>query len=227
MRGFRGVLSDFGRSDFGRIAALLLGVTLVGSGCTTDDAGADNLRPAATAESPGAAWFDEYPALTVTLVEGGDPAALVRTMYGEELRPAATKAAADRAAADDGTWVAAGKIDGWTFVWEDDGWQGSDLAKAEALSRGTRLVSAFWNANDVALATVANNGRVTRQFDRVSRTEPDRALGSALPDEGWLDWDHDWTGAMLTLQSRLTGLPLANPSWLDDAGVRFWTAGTD
>lgn len=208
-------------------------VVLLVATCTACSAGPDEvddaatLRAARTAASPGSGWYDEYPAATVTLVEGTDPAAAVRALYGDDAVQVTSLAAAKSVADDDRAWVAAGKVGDWTFVWEDNGWQGSDAAKAAALSRGTRLVSAFWNVNEVAVATVADNGQVTRQFDPESRTNPANAVGAPLPDEEWLDWDHDWVGSLLRLQSRLTGQRIADPSWLRQPGVRFWTHPED
>lgn len=197
--------------------------------CTADPDEDDvaTLRAAQTG-SPNGAWYDDYPAATVTLIEDADPAGAVRTMYGSDAVQMASKEAAEQAASGgEQDWVAAGKIGDWTFVWEDNGWQGSDADKAAALSRGTHLVSAFWNVNELALATVADDGRVTRQFDPATRTDPANAVGNPLPDEEWLDWDHDWVGSLLRLQSRLTGQRIADPSWLGRPQVRFWTHAED
>lgn len=217
MTRFRGVLSLF-----------LLGALVATASCTTDPGAAAPGDPGASpAELHGAqlgpsAWFDEYPALTVTLVRGADPARVVRAMYPDGLTEVADARAAAASPADH-AWVAAGSIDDWSFVWEDNGFQGSDLKRAEALSQDSRLVSAFWNDNDLAVATVAENGVVTRQFEPIYRTDPQNTIGRPLPEEGWLDWDHDSTGSMLKLQSELTGNSTADPSWLSRPGVRFWT----
>ena len=206
-------------------AALLVAACAACSADPDEVDDAATLRPAQTATSPGSVWYDEYPAATVTLVEDADPTTAVRTLYGYDAVRVTSLAAAKKVA--DRAWVAAGKVGDWTFVWEDDGWQGSDVAKAAALSRGTRLVSAFWNVNDVAVATVADDGHVTRQFDPESRTNATNAVGTPLPDEEWLDWDHDWVGSLLRLQSRLTGQRIADPSWLRQPGVSFWTHPED
>lgn len=221
----------FTRSVLVRASVAAVLVAALGACSAEPDDPDDDLaamRAAQTAGSPAGAWYDDYPAATVTLVEHTDPTAAVRTLYGSDAVQSESLEAA-RSSTDDGErdWVAAGRIGDWTFVWEDNGWQGSDVDKAAALSRGTRLVSAFWNVNALALATVANNGQVTRQFDPDSRTNPENAVGAPLPDEDWLDWDHDWVGSLLRLQSRLTGQRIADPSWLRQPNVRFWTHPTD
>jgi hypothetical protein len=218
MTRFRGVLSLF-----------LLGAVVVTASCTTDpgaaapgDPGESRAELHGAQLGPSNAWFDKYPALTVTLVRGADPARVVREMYPDGLTevPDASRAAA---VPTDHAWLAAGSIDDWVFVWENNGFQGSDVKRAEALSQGTRLVSAFWNDKDVAVATIAENGAVTRQFEPANRTDPQNTIGRPLPAEDWLDWEHDRTGAMLQLQAEVTGQATADPSWLKRPGVRFWT----
>jgi hypothetical protein len=215
----------------GVVALLVALLTALTGACSTEPDDPDDdlaaMRAAETAGSPASAWYDDYPAATVTLVEGADPTTAVRTLYGGEAVQSESLDAARSTAGADREWVAAGRIGDWTFVWEDNGWQGSDVDKAAALSRGTRLVSAFWNVNELAVATVADDGQVTRQFDPESRTNPANAVGTPLPDEDWLDWDHDWIGSLLRLQSRLTGERIADPSWLRQPTVRFWTHPTD
>lgn len=206
----------------------MLAVTLVASSCATSPDEGAGAEGGSSAQLLGAetglskAWFHEYPAVTVTLVRGSDPAGVVRAMYPDDLTEVPGEAAA-RATPEDHAWVAAGSIDGWTFVWEDNGFQGTDLDAVEELSRGTRLVSAFWNVNDLIVATVAEDGVVTRQFEPANRTDARNTIGTPLPAEGWLDWDHDPTGSILRLQAQLTAGSMADPSWLERSGVRFWT----
>src|SRR4051794_5560135 len=121
MTRFRGVLS-----------LVLVGAVLATASCTTDpgaaapgDPGDSQAELHGAQLGPSSAWFDEYPALTITLVKGADPARVVRAMYPDGLTEVADASTA-AAAPSDHSWVAAGAIDDWTFVWEDNGFQGSD-----------------------------------------------------------------------------------------------------
>jgi uncharacterized protein DUF6461 len=169
-------------------------------------------------------WVEDYGAVCVSMVRGVAPAKAV-----EELTAGRAKAFANRedaedwvaGSADDGSyWIGAGQVGQWTFVWEDNGFQGSLDRTAARLSAGSVFVSAYWNVNAVEAFTYARDGQVVRQFDPVL-DPPGGGSGDALPAETRLDWE-DAEASMLRLQSTVTGEQAADPAWLDAPGVSFW-----
>jgi Family of unknown function (DUF6461) len=110
--------------------------------------------------------------------------------------------------------VAAGQVDGWAFVLEDNGFQGTRPEVLRAVSAGTEALSVFTNVNGNTKFNHAVDGEVRTAFDPCSParrwgSEPDalvelmRTVG--LSDEERLD---DGLGAALRLADRITGVHL-------------------
>jgi Family of unknown function (DUF6461) len=118
-------------------------------------------------------------------------------------------------------WLGAGRIGRWTFVWEDNGYECSLHRPAVRTSAHGRFTSVFWNVNALEGFTYANKGHIVRQFDPVY---PGRHAGHGKPlrAEAGLPWRKHPERAMLRLQSRLTGKPVARPGWLRRTHVHFW-----
>ena len=84
-------------------------------------------------------WTGTQDGLCISLVFGIDPADTARALCPPDLLafPSALAASAwvMNSASFDRTWLAAGKIDDWTFVWEDNGFQGADLDRGKSLGQ--------------------------------------------------------------------------------------------
>ena len=125
----------------------------------------------------------------------------------------------------DAVWFATGRVDGWTFIWEANGWQGASPENAARLSQGGSLVSMFWNVNSLMTFIAAEDGVVTRQFDPLFHDHdppPTDDVGPRHPSEAGLDWEESPRLSGLALLATLTGTEPAHPSWLSAPGVRFW-----
>jgi len=178
-----------------------------------------------TPDSSGAGldWVEDYEAVCVSMVRGVAPAKAVEELTSGRARTFPSRVAAEdwvvASDDDDRYWIAAGQIGDWTFVWEDNGFQGSLDRSAVRLSAGTVFVSAYWNVNAVETFTLARNGHIVRQFDPV--LDRNGGTGDALPAEARLDWDEAEV-SMLRLQATITDEEPASWSWLDAPGVSFW-----
>jgi len=168
-------------------------------------------------------WVEDYEAVCVSMVRGVAPAKAVEELTSGRARTFPSRVAAEdwvvASDDDDRYWIAAGQIGDWTFVWEDNGFQGSLDRSAVRLSAGTVFVSAYWNVNAVETFTLARNGHIVRQFDPV--LDRNGGTGDALPAEARLDWDEAEV-SMLRLQATITDEEPASWSWLDAPGVSFW-----
>ena len=174
-------------------------------------------------------WTETYDGLCVSLVLGAEPGEAVRSLCPPDLLTFPSSAAATAWVRDsvafDRTWLATGKVGDWTFVWEDNGFQGADLDRAKSLATETTFVSMFWNVNSLMSFTLARHGQIVRQFDPLFHDDdpsPVPAVGQPLLDEAGLDWETEPRLSGLTLLSRLTGTEPANPAWLNRAEVTFW-----
>jgi hypothetical protein len=168
---------------------------------------------------------EDYEAVCVAVVRDLTPAQAVRKLTGGVARRFASRARAEdwsyRGNDYDRDTIAAGRLHGWTFLWEDFGYKCSLPEAAARTSSDRRFASVYWDINATERFTYAIDGRVRRQFDPVldrRRTGEGRRLAA----EAGLRWWHRPEISMLRLQSRLTGLPVATPSWLDRPGVQFW-----
>jgi hypothetical protein len=61
----------------------------------------------------------------------------------------------------------AAALDGWTLLVEPNGWAATMAGDLGAMSRGTEIVSIFWNVNGLAEITVARDGVVAAQVHEV------------------------------------------------------------
>lgn len=169
-------------------------------------------------------WVEDYEAVCVSLVQGMSPEEAVAKLTAGRARAFPTRVAAEDWVADsddyDRNWIVAGRVGDWTFIWEDNGFQGSLEEVAARMSVRSPFVSVFWNVNAVEAFTYARDGHVVRQFDPYAHDD-DAGTGDALPAESGLDWD-DAEVSMLRLQAAITGEPIANMSWLGAAGVSYW-----
>jgi len=174
-------------------------------------------------------WTGHYDGLCFSLLLGAEPGEVVRSLCPPDLLMFPSAAAAAAWVSDsvgfDRTWLATGKVGDWTFVWEDNGFQGADPHRAASLAAESTFVSMFWNVNSLMSFTLARDGQIVRQFDPLFHDDdpsPVPAIGDPLPDEADLDWETEPRLSGLTLLSRLTGTEPANPVWLDRSEVSFW-----
>src|SRR3954453_13711547 len=140
-------------------------------------------------------WVEDYDALCVTLVRGMNPADALASLLQGDGRPFGTRAEAEDwvAASEDydRNWLAAGEVDGWTFIWEENGWRGADPDTAANFSRQCLAVSGFWKLNAVMSFVVGGGGEVRRPFDPLFHDDspaPTTEVGERLPDEAGFDW---------------------------------------
>ena len=174
-------------------------------------------------------WTGAYDGLCVSLVRGPDPAAAVRALCPPDLASFPSAATASDwvrdTAAYDRTWLATGWVGDWTFVWEDNGFQGADPERAAILAANATFASIFWNVNSLMSFTLAEHGRIVRQFDPLFHDDdpsPVPATGDPLPEETGLDWETEPRLSGLTVLSRVTGTEPVSPAWLSLPGVTFW-----
>ena len=172
--------------------------------------------PDATPTDPVALTFD-YVAATIGFARGVGVDEVIRLVAGEE----APRFASDEAAV---AWIDADPdygrvfgyayaVDDWTFLWEDNGFRGSDPGVAARLSRRGEFASLFWNVNLDMAFTYARAGKVVRQFDPFA---VEQGQGAPLRQEKGLDLtDAGMPASGLELLSRITGLPVVDLSWRD------------
>ena len=173
-------------------------------------------------------WVAGWDALCVSLVRP-----LTAIDAAQAIAQAHVQEFADRQAAEDWvfgseeydrSWFATGEVDGWTFVWETNGWQGVNGENVVRLSDRGDLYSTFWNVNSVMSFVVATHGRVIRQFDPLFHDDASASLdvGPRLDAEEGLDWEDSPRTSGLTLLSQAAGVRPVTPAWLDAPGVHFW-----
>jgi Family of unknown function (DUF6461) len=166
-------------------------------------------------------WLDEKglgQAFCLTFVRDADALAVLRR-FGVD--PATLRSVAGIAEAAGGPFdpiIVAGRLDGWVFVLEDNGFQGSRAEVLRAVSAGTEAVSVFTNVNGNTRFGHAVGGLVRTEFDPCS---PARRWGSdpdalvplmrlvGLPDAEDSGWFSDGLGAALRLADRITGVHLS------------------
>jgi len=173
-------------------------------------------------------WIEGCDALCLTLTRTpADEAVLLLALSDLSEFPDvdAAEAWVEQATAYDRAWFATGTIDGWTFVWEENGWQGVMPEVALRLAGGGLLVSAFWNVNALMSFLVVDCGSLLRQFDPLfhdDKEPPTESVGMGLEAEAGLDWKRAPRLSSLTLLSTIGGTRSVAPSWLKEPGVRFW-----
>lgn len=181
--------------------------------------------PVAVRRRQGVAWVEDYEAVCVSLVRGVAPRRAVRLLTAGDAQPLAGRAEAeqwiDEGSDDDRYRIAVGHVGPWTFLWEDNGYDGSLAGVARRLSLVTSMVSFYWNVNADEQFTYAVHGRLVRYFDPVFYKR-NGGVGKRLRKEIGMRWWSHPEVAMVRLQASLTGQPVANPSWLDGPDVTYW-----
>lgn len=174
-------------------------------------------------------WVEDVDALCLTVVADCSPEEAARVVALHELAEFADVAAAEQwvtqAVHYDRSWFATGTIDGRTFVWEDNGWQGVTEPTATRLAGGGALASMFWNVESAMKLVVFDAGRVIRSFDPLFHDDvepPAPVVGRPLDAEAGLDWEDAPRLSGLAVIARVCGTPPVQPSWLTLPGVRFW-----
>ena len=179
-------------------------------------------------------WTEENFASCISIVEGVSPDEAVHTISGGSAQRFSSREEAEAWSREEDEddphavriWVAAGDIDGRTFVWEDNGFGGSDENTAERLSFAGAFVSMYWNVNSLMTFTFAKKGRVEMQFEALYA--PDDDQWRLFESEGATrvaddDWEEAPEAHGLALQAQLLGLPAAvGPALLDDPDVEYW-----
>lgn len=170
------------------------------------------------------AWVQTNEAVCVSLIRSSDPGRAVRLLTSGDLLPLAWPANAESwidTGSYDRYWIAVGRVGKWTFLWEDNGYDGSLPRIARRLSVGTVFASFYWNVNSDEQFTYASHGRIVRSFDPIL-DKRNGGVGAPLPAEAGLHWKSAPELSMVRLQSLITRRPLANPDWLRRQGVTFW-----
>jgi hypothetical protein len=140
----------------------------------------------------------------VTFVAGADVASVARG-FGGRAGDATTMTLRDVDARAGEDLVAVRSLGPWVLAVEINGWQGSRAEVLTRISRGTRVVSAFWNVNALTWFSYAVEGRVLTGFEAMSPESRQGAEPDALEAaRAGLPWD-DFIPAMLALVGRLTG----------------------
>lgn len=236
MSGKRGL-----RVAVGSFAALTVSMTVVGCGT----AGADRTTPSSqaaasdqTLTTPSRAasslaaqpnpnpvgWVANSVAVCVTVVQGVTPKQAVRRLTADGARRFSSRSKAVNwtyHGSDDRYWIGAGRVAGWTFVWEDNGYE-CDLSRpVKRTSAHGKYASIYWDVNDLEGFNYAVKGRIRRSFDPVY---PGRRHGRGKPlrAEKGLPWGRRPEVSMVRLQGRVTGIEVARPGWLRRPGVHFW-----
>jgi hypothetical protein len=173
-------------------------------------------------------WLETWDAVCVTLVRTLPPRDAAAAFSDGGVHEFATFDDAQAWACDEDTEdtlrvaVAAGTVGGWTFLWEDNGFQGVTKQLAVSLSAGSgESVSMFWNVNGVTSFMATRDGVVTRWFEPSFHDEETEGetVGAPLPAEAVIDWESEPVSAGLQLLAAVTGTEVANPSWLRRPGV--------
>jgi hypothetical protein len=174
-------------------------------------------------------WTANWDALCASLLRPLSAEEAARAIALEDFTPFPDRESAEdwvsQSETYDTAWFATGQVDGWTFIWEANGWQGATPENADRLSQRGSLVSMFWNVNSLMTFIAAEDGVVTRQFDPLFHDDdPSQTgdVGPRHPFEAGLDWEESPRMSGLALLATLTGTEPAQPSWLSAPGVRFW-----
>ncbi|GAA3749822.1 hypothetical protein GCM10022225_37590 [Plantactinospora mayteni] len=165
-------------------------------------------------------WLEEdglHEAFCLTFVRDPDDSAVLRR-FGVD--PASLRALTGIARATELPFdhlVLGGRLDGWVFVLEENGFQGSRTEVLRAVSGGTEAVSVFTNVNSDRQFAHAVDGILRTGFDPSS---PVRRWGAApdalvplmrqvgLPESGDAGWNDAGLDAGLDLADLITGVHL-------------------
>ncbi|MFY1692211.1 DUF6461 domain-containing protein [Plantactinospora sp. WMMB782] len=165
-------------------------------------------------------WLDDTnlrEAFCLTFVRDRDESAVLRR-FGADPASLRSLAGADQATPSPLTpLVLAGRLDGWVFVLEENGYQGSRIEVLRAVSGGTEALSVYTNVNGNRRFAHAVHGVLRTGFDPGS---PVRRWGEApdalvplmrrvgLPDRGDPGWSSAGLEAALRLADLVTGVHL-------------------
>ncbi|WP_084102395.1 DUF6461 domain-containing protein [Demequina sp. NBRC 110051] len=177
-------------------------------------------------------WVATWDALCVSVTRNS-PARVTAAIAGSDLREFADQDSASNWLRDDhGSrrfdprgWFATGTVDDWTFVWEDNGYQGITPATAFKMADGHRLESMFWNVNLQMRFIEVRDRAVTRNFVPFAWGQEWSwvgELGEPLPGEADLAWVDAPQLSGLALLSMTAGIRAVFPDWLDLPDTRFW-----
>jgi len=179
-------------------------------------------------------WTEENIAACISIVDGVSGDEAVHTITGGSAQRFASQEEALAWAFEEDEddphsvriWIATGEVEGRTFIWEDNGFGGSDENTATRISFAGSFASMYWNVNGLMTFTFAKVGRVETQFD--ASFAPDDDTWRLLESEGATRVsDEEWEDAPekhgLALQAQLLGLSeAASPDWLNDESVEYW-----
>lgn len=174
-------------------------------------------------------WIVDWEGLCVSLVRPLSPEEAAKSIALADFHSFEDRRAAEtwveQSATYDTSWFATGEIDGWTFLWEANGWQGVTPEKAIRLAGSGVLYSIFWNVNSQMTFLAVEDAMVIRQFDPVfhdQATPPTAEVGARLAAEAELDWEGTPRTSGLSLLASLTGVAPIEPLCLVASDVRFW-----
>jgi hypothetical protein len=176
-------------------------------------------------------WANEYEAICLTIVAGADVNTAVRAIAKGAERPVADYDGAvawiSRDSEDLLVFIAAGEVSGTTFVWEDNGFSGSDDEIAKDLSRGGRFVSVYWNVNALSSFVFAVDGEVIVRMDELvfapEAPEWDLLETAGAHRVSGDDWEEQPRANALLIQAERMGLTTAvDLSLMDAPTTRFW-----
>ncbi|GAB3681624.1 DUF6461 domain-containing protein [Angustibacter aerolatus] len=105
----------------------------------------------------------------------------------------------------------AGRLGGWTWTYEDDGYACSDPDRAVRMAAHGTFVSVYWDVELDNAFVLARDGKLLREIDVLDRAD---GTGPELPQERGLDWE-DGLSAALAVQHRITGTPAHQPDWYE------------
>jgi hypothetical protein len=161
-------------------------------------------------------------AATITVVVGLPEADVVRA-FGAD--PAEPESAEDLREDYGQPWIAVLAVDGAVFVFEVNGFRGTDEDVLERLSREGRAASAFWNVNAVTRLSFARDGEELASFEP-DEDEPfpsdDPEVLAALDGLDFADYRHQ-TAKLVTAVARFTG-HVVTPAHPAAAQVAYYLA---
>lgn len=165
----------------------------------------------------GFSWLQDREAYCATFVQGLDEAELLRR-FGGDLASARLIQPDDWEALEELSWfgdvIQVGHCDGWAFVYENNGYNGTLAETLQRVSAGTVAVSVFRNVNAHARFSYVEDGRVLTSFDPVNPPLPEEVsprIAALLrqanipyerfedEDEDDYDFDYDFIGTMFAL----------------------------
>jgi hypothetical protein len=173
-------------------------------------------------------WVAGWDALCVTLVRGLTAVEAAEAIALEDFHGFGSRGLAADWVFDSGDYnrsqFATGEVDGWTFIWEENGFQGVAREDGRLLGAASELYSMFWNVNAVMAFVAGREGRVLRHFDPLFHDDPEPSLniGAPFDAEAGLEWSEAPRASGLALLSAVTGVSPLDPSLLDAPGARFW-----